>query len=247
MARPVVAVTTYPADEGGRVDLPGEYVDALRRAGALPVLVPPGDTDPSEVLGHVDALLLSGGGDLDPGTYGGAHHPSVYLTDGERDRSELALVRGAVERRLPIFAICRGLQVLNVALGGTLHVHLPDVVGDEVAHRAPPREPIAHPVAAEAGSLVARLAGATELDPMSWHHQAVDRLAPGLRVVARAPDHVVEAVEHDEHPFLLAVQWHPELTAATDAAQQRLFDGFVEAARAVGAELSDSRTPGGAH
>jgi putative glutamine amidotransferase len=229
-ARPVVAVTTYPADEGGRVSLPREYLDAVRRAGGVPVLVPPGDDDPAALLARCDGVLLSGGGDVAPSLWGGTDHDEVYGTDHDRDRAELALARAAVLHGVPLFAICRGMQVLNVALGGTLHVHLPDVVGEAVAHRAPPREPVPHPIEVDASSLVASAMAATAVAPMSWHHQAVDEPGEGLRVVARAPDGVVEAVELAGHPWLAAVQWHPELTAATDRTQQALFDAFVAAA-----------------
>lgn len=229
-ARPLVAITTYPADEGGRVSLPREYVDALRRARAAVVLVPPGD-DGAEVLDRCDGVVLSGGGDVAPCAYGAGDHEHVYGTDHERDRSELGLARRVLDRGVPLLAICRGLQVLNVALGGTLHRHLPDVVGDAVAHRAPPREPVPHPVTVEDGALVAQLMGATQVTPMSWHHQAIDEPGRGVRPVAWAPDGVVEAIEVEGHPWLAAVQWHPELTAATDTTQQALFDGFVAAAR----------------
>lgn len=230
MACPLVAVTTYPTDASGDVHLPVEYVDAVRRAGGRAMLVPPGDDDPEALLDDADAVVLAGGGDLDPAIYGGSRHPTVYQTDSERDASEMELAQLVLTRGVPTFAICRGLQVVNVALGGTLHVHLPEVYGDAVAHRLPPREPVPHAVKVDSDALAARSMLATEIEPSSWHHQSVDRLGAGLRVVARAPDGVIEAVEHDTHPFLLAVQWHPELTAAADATQQRLFDALVVAA-----------------
>jgi putative glutamine amidotransferase len=216
------------------VNLPRKYVDAVRRAGGHPLLLAPGEPDLQGLVERFDALLLAGGGDVEPVIYGGEAHPSIYGTDPERDADELALARIAVDSGLPTLAICRGMQVLNVALGGTLHEHLPDVVGETVAHRAPPREPVPHGVAVESGSLVARTMGACAITPMSWHHQAIDRLADGLGVVARAPDGVVEAVELDDHPWIVAVQWHPELTAASDPTQQALFDGLVAAANGRG-------------
>jgi putative glutamine amidotransferase len=229
---PLIAITTYPADDAsfGRVNLPREYVDAVRRAGGRAVLVPPGESDPSGLLGAVDGLVLTGGGDIDPKLWDGPSHETVYMTDGPRDSLEIELARLAVGRSVPTMCICRGAQVLNVALGGTLHVHLPDVVGETVRHRMPPREPIAHPVTVESSSELARILGATEITPMSWHHQAIDRLGAGLRAVAWAPDGIVEAVELVAQPSLIAVQWHPELTAATDPTQAALFDAFVGAA-----------------
>jgi len=244
MARPLIGITTYPPDRDGRVELPQEYVHAVRRAGAEPVLVPPGTADDpldvDVVLDRLDGIVLAGGGDVDPGRYGGAGHETVYALRPERDRDELALVAGLLERHLPTLAICRGAQVLNVALGGTLVSHLPDVVpgpdAGGVLHRLEPEEvrgratPVPHDVDVDAGSALAALLGAERVTPMSWHHQAVDQLGDGLRVVARAPDGVVEAVELDGHPEVAAVQWHPELTAAVDPTQQAMFDALARRA-----------------
>lgn len=233
MDPPLIALTTYPAVDDGGITLPAAYVDSVRRAGGRTVLVPPGEPDPASLLGLVDALVLTGGGDLDPVLWGGPAHDSVYQVDGPRDRLELELCRLAVERRVPMLAICRGVQVLNVALGGSLHVHLPDAVGESVTHRLPPRELVPHPVSVDAGCRLALVLGATEIEPMSWHHQGIDRLGDGLRVVARAPDGVIEAVELDGHPWLFCVQWHPELTADTDPTQAALFEALVRAASAA--------------
>ncbi len=237
--RPLIGLTTYPPNPGDRYELPRPYVDAVRRAGGEPVLVPPGLDDPAGLLGRLDGLVLAGGGDSDPARYGGAPHETVYAIHPDRDESELALAGLVVEQGTPALAICRGAQILNVALGGTLHVHLPDVVDGTVVHRKAPEldqgmpGPTPHEVEVEAGSLVAEVMGATVVTPMSWHHQAVDRLGEGLRVVARAADGTVEGLEHEAHPWLAIVQWHPELTAAGDPTQQRLFDALVD--RAVGA------------
>jgi putative glutamine amidotransferase len=233
---PLIAITTYAADAESqqRVNLPREYVDSVRRAGGRALLVPPGETDPSGLLDAVDGVLLTGGGDIDPSVWHGPSHETVYMTDDARDSMEVELARLAVARRVPTMCICRGIQVLNVALGGTLHVHLPDVVGDEVMHRLPPREPVPHRIDVDPASELARLIGATDVEPMSWHHQSIDRLGEGLRAVAWAPDGVIEAVEHTAHPALIAVQWHPELTASSDPTQAVLFGTFVSfAARAV--------------
>jgi len=227
--QPVIGITTYGRDERGRYTLPGEYVDAVERAGAVPVLIPPAPQHAARYLDLVDGIVLAGGGDIDPSHYRGAAHDTNYGVDPARDRLELDLARLIVERRQPTLAICRGLQILNVALGGTLIEHLPAVVGEDVPHRAPPREPTPHPVAVTPGSRLAAIAGTTECAPMSWHHQAIRTLAPGLEAVARAPDGTIEAVEMRAHPWLIAVQWHPELTAARDPAQQRLFDALVQA------------------
>ena len=231
----IIGITTYGRDERGRYTLPGEYVDAVERAGAVPVLIPPVPQHAARYLDLVEGIVLAGGGDIDPSHYGGAAHDTNYGVDPARDRLELDLARLIVERRQPTLAICRGLQILNVALGGTLIEHLPAVVGEDVLHRAPPREPTPHPVAVAPGSRLAAIAGTTPdaaaFAPMSWHHQAIRTLAPGLEVVARAPDGTIEAVEMRAHPWLIAVQWHPELTAAREPAQQRLFDALVAATK----------------
>jgi putative glutamine amidotransferase len=227
---PLIAITTYPADTDDRVSLPAAYIEAVRRAGGRALLVPPGEPDPAGLLELADGLLLTGGGDIDPARWDGPTHETVYQTDPARDALECDLVHLAIERQVPTLAICRGTQVVNIALGGSLHVHLPDVVGESVLHRLPPREPVPHPVSVEEGCGLALLMGATDIEPMSWHHQAIDRLGDGLRVVATAPDGVIEAVELDGHPWLMAVQWHPELTAAADPTQAALFEAFVNAA-----------------
>ncbi len=233
MPAPLIAITTYGPDEVvDRINLPEEYVSCVRAAGGRAVLVPPGEPDVAGLLDVVDGLVLTGGGDIDPSVWGGPTHEKVYMTDAGRDSMEIALARLAVERGLPLLAICRGTQVLNVALGGTLHVHVPDVVGEDVLHRTQPPGPVPHPISVDASSRLASLLGAAEIEPMSWHHQAVDRLGSGLRAVARAPDGIIEAVEVIDvggHPWLFGVQWHPELTATADPTQARLFDAFVGA------------------
>jgi putative glutamine amidotransferase len=229
MTAPLIGITTYGCDERGRYALPAEYVAAVDRAGGVPVLIPPAPQHAGRYLDLVDGLVLAGGGDLDPAHYGGEGHETLYGIDVARDALELALARRIVALRRPTLAICRGLQVLNVALGGSLVEHLPEAVGEDVLHRAPPREPTPHAVRVERGSRLAAIIRDTELAPMSWHHQAVRALAPGLAVTARAPDGTIEALEMPGHPWLIAVQWHPELTAQQDPAQQRLFDALVDA------------------
>jgi len=176
------------------------------------VLVTPGEVEVAELLDRLDGLILSGGGDLDPQSFGGTGHEKNYSLSPERDESELALVRGALDAGLPLLAICRGMQVLNVALGGDLHPHLPEVVGDAVTHRISETEAATHPVHVESSSGLAEVLGATALDAVpSWHHQGVARLGSGLQPVAWAPDGVVEALALSEAPQVCGVQWHPEL------------------------------------
>ena len=232
MAPPLIGITTYGRDEEGRFALPVEYVEAVRRAGGVALLVPPGEANWSPLLASVDGWILTGGGDMDPDAYGSGGHETVYMVDPERDASEFELARYLIDRGLPTFGICRGIQVLNVVLGGDLHVHLPAAVGEQVAHRAPPRLPIPHRVQGLGGTKLAAIVKDLEFEVASWHHQGVRRVGAALEVVAQAPDGVVEAVEMAAHPWLIGVQWHPELTAAHQPQQQRLFDAFVAHAAA---------------
>jgi putative glutamine amidotransferase len=230
VAPPLIGITTYGRDEQGRVSLPLAYVEALRAAGAIPVLVAPGEARPEELLRRLDGLVVAGGGDFDPALYGGSPHETIYNVDPVRDRSEIALVAAAVRDGVPTLGICRGIQALNIALGGTLIEHLPDVVGEKVLHRLPPREPTEHQVRVRPGSRLAEVLGVLEFSGASWHHQAVRRAAPGLALAAEAPDGTVEGVELAGHPWCFGVQWHPELTAERDAVQRRLFAGLAAAA-----------------
>ncbi|MCC7410465.1 MAG: gamma-glutamyl-gamma-aminobutyrate hydrolase family protein [Gammaproteobacteria bacterium] len=231
---PTIGITTYGRDASNRFDCPAEYVDAVRRAGGVPMLLPPGEGDWTDVARRLDGLLLTGGGDINPARYGGAAHPSIYAVDDQRDAAECTLMRSAINTGLPTLAICRGMQILNVVLGGTLHAHVPDAFGEQVRHRVPPREPVQHRVSVQPGSHLASLLEIREFDCASWHHQALDSIAAGLQISAYAPDMLIEAVELSDHPFLVAVQWHPELSAASDPLQQRLFDHLVATARNAG-------------
>lgn len=225
MTPPVVGITAYGRESGPRGEqfsLPTAYVDSVRAAGGLPVLLPPAEGPVEAALEGVDALVFAGGGDIDP-SHSGGDHPSNYSVDGERDRFELALMRGAIAAEVPTLAICRGLQVLNVVRGGSLHGHLPDVFGDAVDHRVPPLDPVPHDVELDADTPLLGLFGTGRLGIASWHHQAVDRLGDGLRATAFAADGVVEAVELAGAPWLLAVQWHPELQQEPGSLQRRLF------------------------
>ncbi|HWQ37611.1 MAG TPA: gamma-glutamyl-gamma-aminobutyrate hydrolase family protein [Burkholderiales bacterium] len=229
--RPLIGLTTYGRTSDGRFTLPAEYVDCVRRAGAVPVLLAPGEPHWQAVLGEVDAFILTGGGDVDPDRYGGRRHETNYGVDSERDALELAVARSIIDTGLPTLGICRGAQILNIVQGGTLIEHIPEEVGERVLHRAPPREPVPHPIAIKPGSRLMRIFQRTQCEVTSWHHQAPRKVADGFEVVATAPDGIVEAIEMPDHPWLVAVQWHPELSAAADPLQQRLFDALVEAAR----------------
>lgn len=227
---PAIGITTYGGDDQGRFCLPREYVVAIREAGGVPLLLPPGETRVERVLDVVDGFILAGGGDIDPARYGGVLHPALYLVDPERDEFELQLARAVVEQEVPVLGICRGCQVLNVAWGGDLVPHLPEEdEGPAVRHRLPPRVPTDHPVRVDPTSRLASVLGSTELSVRSWHHQAVRRLARGWRAVAWAPDGTVEALERDASGWALGVQWHPELSLDRPP-HRRLFEWLVRAA-----------------
>ncbi len=228
MQKPRIGLTTYGVANSPGYNIPAEYVQSIHRAGGVPLLLPPVAPDMIDRwIESIQGVVLIGGGDIDPARYGAASHETIYNLDTARDACEFALTRRVLDRQLPTLAICRGMQVVNVALGGTLYRHLPEVVGETVPHRRPPRETIRHTVTVEADSLVAEAMQATRVEIVSWHHQAVDRLGEGLKAVAWADDGVIEAMELAANPDLLAVQWHPELSAAEEPTQQRLFDRLV--------------------
>ncbi|MCP3951317.1 MAG: gamma-glutamyl-gamma-aminobutyrate hydrolase family protein [Desulfobacterales bacterium] len=224
----IIGLSTYGIAHAEGYNIPGEYVQAVYRAGGVPLLLPPVGAQPVDRwLEILQGLVLTGGGDIDPASYNGPPHETVYNIDPTRDSCEFALARRALERRLPTLAICRGMQVVNVLLGGTLHPHLPEAFGEKVAHRKPPRLTTRHAVEVDKEAQIAAAMGSIRVDIVSWHHQAVDRLGAGLRPVAWSADRLIEAVELADHPNLLAVQWHPELSAADDPTQQALFDRLV--------------------
>jgi len=229
MSAPVIGVTCYVEQAAWGVwhtsaaVLPYNYVACLARAGALPVLLPP-VADVESVLGRLDGLVCTGGSDVEPARYGAQPHPATDPPRTDRDRTELAVVSAALDQGLPLLGICRGLQVVNVLRGGTLHQHLPDLVGHD-AHSPTPGAFGAHRVRVEPGSRLAGILGRDDVTVPTHHHQGVDRLGTGLTPVAWSDDGVLEAAEIDGHPFALAVQWHPE--AGDDPA---LFRALLEAA-----------------
>jgi putative glutamine amidotransferase len=231
---PLVAIPTYHLGPGqvgnwqGAYALPEPYVGALRAAGARPVLLPPSQpVADGELIERFDGLLLAGGGDIEPARYGFAGHPAQYGTDPDRDELELELARAAVRLGTPTLGICRGVQVLNVAFGGTLVQHLPDADG-LIEHRNEAKQAM-HGLRVERGSRLAAALGQVEAEGLSHHHQGLDRLGEGFRPVAWAPDGLVEGIER-EQGWTVGVLWHPESTALADTTQLRLLRAFVEAA-----------------
>lgn len=237
--RPIVGITSYAEDaRWGVWELPAaliplSYVRSVENAGGRALLVPPSQEGVEETLDALDGLILSGGADLDPQSYGAEAHPETNGTRPERDSAELALLDGALARDMPVLAICRGSQVLNVARGGDLVQHLPETTGNDV-HKQVPGEFAEHPVEVKDGTRLASIVGARG-DVTSHHHQGVGRIGAGLVETAWAADGTVEAFEDPSQRFTLGVQWHPE--AGED---QRLFDALVEEARAYRASRDGS-------
>jgi len=258
--RPLIAVAGYHLGPDrvtrwphGGYGVPGPYIDALRRAGARTLIVSPGETnDPEEILEPFDGLVLVGGGDVDPSRYGAAPDTAHnYGVEEDRDELEIGLLRAADRLHVPTLAICRGMQVMNVAFGGTLHQHLPDMPG-LLEHGVPVADTIStHEVASAPGS---RLSATTKSGPLmcsSHHHQGVDRLGTDLVATGHSPDGLIEAIElrpndpDDVHlPWMVGVQWHPEDTAAVDQAQQSLFDAVVLLSRGRGSRAKPGDAQG---
>jgi putative glutamine amidotransferase len=221
MSRPVIGICTaleraqWSFWDRRAALLAYDYITAIQRTGGLAVMIPPDaqlTEDPDDALDRVDGLILAGGADIDPSFYGAEPDPMTRNTVPERDRAEIALARGAIERDMPVLGICRGMQLINVTLGGTLKQHLPDVVGHDHHRRHPGSfEDNDHDVRLEAGSLAARAAGEELHGTTSHHHQGVDRLGDGLVVTGYSVlDGLPETIEVPACRFVLGVQWHPE-------------------------------------
>jgi putative glutamine amidotransferase len=208
------------------------YISAIQRAGALAIMIPPDPElvdDPDEILDRVDGLILAGGADIDPSAYGAEPHPATKGSVPQRDEPEIAIARRAIERDLPVLGICRGMQLINVARGGTLVQHLPEHLGHQEHRRSVGSfDDADHKVELSEGTLAMRVVGETHHDTKSHHHQGVDRLGEGLRVSAISVlDGLPEAIELPDRRFVLGVQWHPEADG-----ESPVIDALVAAASA---------------
>jgi gamma-glutamyl-gamma-aminobutyrate hydrolase PuuD len=234
-SRPVVGITTYAQEASWSywklpaALIPLDYVDAVERAGGRPLLIPPSEDGVEETLEALDAIVFSGGADVDPASYGAEPHPQNDLPQARRDAAELALLSAALERDMPTLAICRGFQLWNVARGGDLVQHLPDAVGHE-SHREVPGTFSEHPVEVKEGSRLASIVGAGPA-VTSHHHQSVGRVGKGLVETAWADDGTIEGFEDPSRRFAVGVQWHPE-----SGRDDGLFENLVEEARRYRAE-----------
>jgi putative glutamine amidotransferase len=228
--RPIIGITSYAEQarwgvwDAPAALIPMAYVHAIERAGGRALLVPPSENAVEETLDALDGLLFSGGADLDPEMYGAKPHPATDGIRPERDRAELALLEAALERDMPVLAVCRGSQVFNVARGGDLVQHLPDVVGDE-RHKHSPGRYADHDVEVKVGTRLGNLLG-DRAPVKSHHHQGYGRLGEGLVEAARADDGTVEAIEDPSRRFALGVLWHPE-----EGEDFKLFEALVEEAQ----------------
>lgn len=242
MSRPLIAVAGRIAAAGrvsrSAISFAGRvYLDAVMRAGGEPITLSPRELRHDEaldLLDRFDGLVLMGGSDVDPHLYGQHRQPHVYGVIPEQDHFEAALVHAAIETKLPTLAVCRGIQLVNVALGGTLIQHIGDIEG--VVQHAPDKFPagqdyVLHDVSIDKGTKLATAMHTTVARVASFHHQGLDLIAKGLKVTARSADGLVEGLEHTgTGQWIVGVQWHPEDTAATDPHQQSLYDTFVEKA-----------------
>ena len=236
-ARPIIGVTSYldravmGAFDVDAVFLPHSYIAPIEAAGASVVVLPPQDAHPavvSRILDGIDGLCVSGGYDVNPAAYGQAPHAETDAPHDDRDAWEFALLRGALDRNMPTLGVCRGAQVLNVLRGGTLHQHVPDVVGSS-RHQGVNGEFSAVPITVAAGTLLSTMHSAKRTVPV-YHHQAIDALGDGLRASAWSDDDIIEAVEDPNLAFCVALQWHPE----HDPGSSSVYRAFAAAARAFG-------------
>jgi putative glutamine amidotransferase len=239
MNQPLIGLTTFRHQSNlglSQLSITEAYVKALIGVGAAPVLIPLGLPDEiiQTISSRLDGILFTGGGDVHPENYRGQGHPLLDEVDTDRDRIEIELIHRARSVNLPFMGICRGLQVMNVAFGGTLYEDILDQRAASQRHQFWPekqRNYLAHTVAIEPQSRLAAILGENHPQVNSFHHQGIRTLAPNLQATAYAPDGIIEAIELPDHPFALAVQWHPEWLVPNDAAMMRLFRDFVKAAQ----------------
>lgn len=235
MAKPLIGITTYNAKNKFERDISAvqhTYIRAIAQGGGIPVLIPAilEDEDRLELYSHLQGVLFSGGGDIAIKYFKGEDHARIADVDDYRDVTELTLLKRSVEDGKPFLAICRGVQVLNVALGGTLYTHIPDQFNTTLEHSHEEFTTIAHPVNIDEDSRLAEIFGETLLQVNSLHHQGLKDIASSLKVVGHAPDGMIEAVELPDHPYAMGVQWHPEWLT-DQPVMRRLFKSFVDASR----------------
>ena len=236
MTRPIIGLTLDSEEPGGYSKLPWyalrqNYCSAVVRAGGLPILLPHEPEQADAYLDEIDGLLVTGGNfDVDPVLFGASSRHATVKTKDRRTAFEVNVTRGALKRDKPVLGICGGQQLLNVVLGGTLIQHIPDEVGDALAHEQPnPRTEAGHLVTVTPGTLLRKICGAEELAVNSAHHQAVKEVGPDVVVDAVAEDGVIEGIEHPGYRYCIGVQWHPEYSISVG--DDKIFDAFIKACR----------------
>jgi len=233
MTKPLIGIGSDVQSSPGKRDRAfvfTTYVDSLRRAGAIPVLIPPQPENAREIVDQLDGVLLAGGDDCDPAIYGEERHPTVEPMDPRRQSNDLSLAKMARERGIPTLGICLGLQMMNVAAGGSLVQDIDSHMETDIQHVSEPENRVRHDIVVEKGTKLASILGSRELNVNSSHHQAINKVPDDLKITAHAPDGIVEGLEDPRHPFYVGVQWHPEDMKGEDSASS-LFGAFVEAAR----------------
>ena len=237
MSSPQIGITAYRHHNPQGyplISLNEAYVQAVSQAGGTPIIIPLGlsEIQFKTLFQNLDGIVFSGGGDIDPHEFGGDSHPQLMSVDSDRDRVEIQLCRDSVQNGLPILGICRGLQTINVALGGTLYTHLPEQFPGDIHHphiEGNPRDFLAHEVRIQPQTDLHHILGASKVMVNSMHHQGIHNLAPGLEETAHAPDGLIEAISLSGHPYGVAVQWHPECLTAHET-MRALFQSLIWAA-----------------
>lgn len=224
---PLIGLTVYSSSDVFQY-YPNDYVNAVRLFGGIPILLPPGDVNVSRLVAQLDGVILTGGGDINPDNYNQTCHSKLYWVNEEQDNYEFQIAKHALDLYKPILATCRGMQIINTLLGGSLHQHLPDQYGESVLHRSSKNQSVDHDINVDDHSNLAKMLGCARFSVKSWHHQSINVLAPGFRAVGFADDGVIEAIESDAYPDLIAVQWHPEIDNENNALQQKLFQGWLK-------------------
>lgn len=244
MTKPIIGIDSdiyIVPGERERVFMYMNYIEAIRRAGAVPVIVPPQPENAPYVVAELDGLLLAGGFDCDPSVYGEDPHPSCETMDPRRQENGLSLAKAARACGIPTLGVCLGMQVMNVAAGGSLVQDIDSHFDTDIQHASEPEDRGRHDVHVEQGTHLAKIIGDGEHNVNSSHHQAVGRVGEGFRVTAHAPDGIVEAIEDPKHPFYVGVQWHPEDMTGEPSAGS-IFGAFIEAARKYANEKKQAST-----
>lgn len=230
---PLIGISCSYDQQEGRFFLAEAYVNAVTGAGGVPVILPSiqGTTSANILIQNIAGLLLAGGGDVDPAYFDEEPAPGLGEITPERDRFEIMMVKAALRKKIPVLGICRGIQVLNIACGGTVIQHIPAEIKKPLKHsQKAPRWYPTHKVFLEKSSLLSGICDTGYMNVNSFHHQAVKDPAPGFKVTGQSSDGIIESIENPKHPFMIAVQWHPECMIKNDSNSRKLFKAFIKAA-----------------